>query len=144
MKILITSENEFTGAILKIGKYYNVEPADTGTIEQNRCWHSLLQEYWSSGCHSYKAGSFEHFRELIKLYLGAGVEKYRDLVDDNGEPVEKPVVKYRLKSWRDYTKAERTSAIQNLINEMIQAQVQTKKFYEILHGLEQNSMKAAG
>jgi len=142
MKILITDKNTFTGAELKIGKYYQVEPADIGTAKQNRAWHSLLQEYWASGCHSYNATSFEHFRELIKLYLGAGVERYRDLVDDNGQPVKEPVIKWRLKSWRDYTKAERTAAIQNLINEMIQANVTSKKFYEILQGLEQNSVKA--
>jgi len=142
MKILITDNNTFTGANLKIGKYYQVEPADTGTSEQNRCWHSLLQEYWSSGYHSYNATSFEHFRELVKLYLGAGVEKYRDLVDDNGDPVKEPVIKWRLKSWRDYSKKERMESIDRLIAEMVQAGVNTKKFSEILQGMEQNSMRA--
>lgn len=145
MKILVTSEHEFTGADLKIGRYYSVVPADTPTENQNRCWHSLLLEYWNSGCHSYNAKSYPHFRELIKLYLGAGVEKYRDLVDAEGKPAAVPVVRYRLKSWRDYTKQERTSAIQNLINEMLQAGVQTKKFYDILSQLEMNSVnKMAG
>jgi len=113
-----------------------------GTSEQNRTFHALCQEYWASGCHSYNATSFEHFRELIKLYLGAGVERYRDLVDDNGEPVDEPVIKWRLKSWRDYSKKERTETIDRLISEMIQAGVKSKKFSEILQGLENNSMGA--
>ena len=75
--------------------------------------------------------------------MGAGVERYRDLVDDNGEPVKEPVIKWRLRSWRDYSKKERTETIDRVISEMIQAGINSKKFEEILQGLEKNSMKAA-
>jgi len=70
------------------------------------------------------------------------VEKYRDLVDDNGEPVDEPVIKWRLKSWRDYSKKERMESIDRLIAEMVQAGVNSKKFSEILQGMEKNNMRA--
>ena len=136
MKILCTAPGEFAGAELKPGCYYNAEPAAEGTNAQNNAFHALALEYWVSGCHSYRAKNFLHFRELIKLYLGAGAENYYSLVDDNGRPVEKPVIRYRVKSWARYTKKERKESIDRLIAEMHQAGVQTKKFYEILRGME--------
>jgi len=140
MKIYVLSPNTFTGDDLAPGEEYEVFPADTGTERQNRAWHSLLQEYWLSGCHSYNAVNILHFRELIKLYLGAGSEKYYSLIDDTGKRLEKPVIGYRVKSWAKYTKKERKESIDKLIAEMIQAGVNTKKFHEILNGLEENRM----
>ena len=110
---------------------------------KNRAFHALVQEYWRSGAHSYNARNFKHFRELIKLYLGAGPEKYYSLVDDCGKPTPEPRISWRVKSWADYTKKERTETIDRLISEMIQAGVNTKKFREIIDGMEQNSMRAA-
>ena len=136
MRIFVTEPNAFVGDDLAPGEEYEVRPAEEGTERQNRAWHGLLQEYWTSGCHSYRAKNFLHFRELIKLYLGAGAENYYSLVDDNGRPVEKPIVRYRVKSWARYTKKERKESIDRLIAEMHQAGVQTKKFYEILRGME--------
>ena len=135
MKILVTGPGEFSGDSLKTG-WYNVEKADDGTEAQNRAFHGLLQCYWASGQHSYNVRNFEHFRELIKLYLGAGTERYYSLVDELGRVHKEPVVRYRVKSWAMYTKSERTNAIDNLIREMEQAGVQSKKFEEILKGLE--------
>jgi len=142
MKILVTAPGEFTGADLKTGRYYNTEPAAEGTSEQNKAFHALCQEYWVSGCHSYNAKNFEHFRELIKFYLGAGIEEYEDILDEFNTPMIEPVVRTRLKSWHDYTKKERQMAIDNLIAEMHQAGVQTFKFYEILSGMEANMLSA--
>ena len=136
MKILVTAPGEFTGDALKVGSYYNAEPACEGTEAQNKTFHALLQEYWHSGCHSYNARNFEHFRALIKLYLGAGVEVFVSLVNEDGTLCPKGRKTYRLKSWADYTKKERQMAIDNLISEMHQAQVQTRHFYEILGGIE--------
>ena len=136
MRIRVISEGQFTGDDLVIGEEYDCAPVEDGTNNQNRAWHGLLAEYWRSGCHSYSARNFLHFREKIKLYLGAGAERYYGLVDDNGQPLEKPVVRYRVKSWARYSKKERKEAIDRLIAEMHQAQVQTDKFYEILNGLE--------
>jgi len=136
MRIYVTAPNAFVGDDLVPGEEYEVRPAGTGTERQNRAWHALLQEYWTSGCHSYDAGNFPHFRELIKLYLGAGAEKYHSLVDDRGNPLIRPAVRHRVKSWTRYTKKERKESIDRLIAEMHQAGVQTRKFYEILQGLE--------
>jgi len=134
--IYVTEPNTFVGDDLVPGEEYEVRPADTGTERQNRAWHALLQEYWTSGCHSYDARSFPHFRELIKLYLGAGAEKYYAVVDDYGNRLDRPAVRHRVKSWTRYTKKERKESIDRLIAEMHQAGVQTRKFYEILQGME--------
>ena len=136
MRILVIEPNTFTGDDLIVGEEYDCIAAESGTDRQNKAFHALLQEYWSSGCHSYPAKNFLHFREIIKLNLCAGAEKYYSLVDDDGQPVKKPIVRWRVKSWARYTKKERNEAIDRLIAEMEQAQVQTKKFYEILSGLE--------
>ena len=144
MQILITEPGKFIGAELKVGCYYNVELAEEGTDRQNKTWHALVQEYWVSGCHSYNVNSFEHFRELIKLYLGAGAEKYYSLLDDKGNLLEKPIVKYRVKSWTRYSKAERKDSIDRLIAEMELVGVNSKKFSEILEGMEERSLLRMG
>jgi hypothetical protein len=109
-------------------------PAKTGTERQNKAWHALLQEYWSFRP-SYPAKNFLHFRELIKLYLGAGAEKYYSLVDEAGRSLKEPVVRYRVKSWARYSKKERKESIDRLIADMEQHGVNSKKFYEILEGM---------
>lgn len=137
MTILCTGPGTYTGDDLKIGSYYQAESAAEGSSAQNRVFHALLAEYWRSGCHSYNAKSFEHFRELIKLYLGAGAEKYYSLVDVYGNLLEKPTVCYRTKSWGRYTKKERKESIDRLIAEMETVGVNTPKYREILRGLEE-------
>jgi hypothetical protein len=141
MKILITAPNVFSGDKLKVGCYYNVEPAAEGTDAQNKTFHALLQCYWTSGCHSYEARSFEHFKALIKLYLGAGMEKFYNLVNLDGTPCPKGRSDCRLKSWADYSKKERQMTIDNLISEMMQVGVNDKHFEEILQGMEDQSIK---
>ena len=144
MRIYVTRPNTFVGDDLVPGEEYEVRPADTGTERQNRAWHALLQEYWTSGCHSYDARNFPHFRELIKLYLGAGAEKYNSLVDDFGNLLQRPLARHRVKSWTRYTKKERKESIDRLIAEMIQAGVNSRKFEEILQGLEGSPTRAEG
>ena len=139
MTILITAPGRFTGANLKVGKHYNVEVADEGTNKQNNAFHSLLQCYWASGCHSYDARSFEHFRALIKLYLGAGAEQFSNLTNEDGTPNPKGRPDYRLKSWANYTKKERQMTIDNLISEMMQAGMSGGRFEEILMGMQEGS-----
>ena len=136
MKILITGPGEFSGANLKVSQYYNVELADKGTNAQNKTFHALIQCYWTSGCHSYNAPNYEYFRELMKLYLGAGIEKFWNLSNADGTPCPKGRPDYRVKSWADYTKKERQLTIDNIICEMFQVGVNTKRFNEILQGME--------
>ena len=135
MKIFITGPGMFTGDTLKVGCHYNVELANEGTDAQNKTFHALLQCYWTSGCHSYDVRSFEHFRALIKLYLGAGMERFWNLTNTDGTPCPKGRPDYRLKSWADYTKKERQLTIDNLISEMTLVGVNNAHFEEILRGM---------
>ena len=135
MRIYVLTPDTFTGDYLVPGEVYEVKPCEDGTEKQNRAWHALLQEYWASGCHSYNARNIVHFRELIKLYLGAGSETYYSLVDDTGKKLENPVIKYRVKSWKKYTKKERKESIDRLIAEMQMVGINSKKFNEILEGM---------
>jgi len=141
-----------------VGRTYTLEDAATGTTAQNKAFHALIGEYWKSGCHSYKADNFDDFRNQIKRALGAGFEAFVYAVILDGKPVIldaptyqdippevrrdpalKQLVRGRLKSWADYTKLERRETMDKLISEMMQAGVQTPKFYEILEGLEESS-----
>jgi hypothetical protein len=136
MRICVIEQGIFTGDDLQIGCEYDCTPAEDGTNRQNNAWHALLAEYWRSGCHSYNAKNFLHFRGLIKLHLGAGTERFYSLVDDVGRAVEIPIIKHRVKSWKRYNKKERKESIDRLIAEMHQVGVDSKKFYEILEGME--------
>jgi hypothetical protein len=153
MKILITAPNVFTGDKLEVGSYYTVELVAEGTDAQNKTFHALLQCYWrsilvgnvdnihNSTCYSYDARSFEHFRALAKLYLGAGMEKFYNLVNTDGTPCPKGRPDYRLKSWGDYTKKERQNAIDSIISEMMLVGIKDEHFDKILQGMEEQSIK---
>jgi hypothetical protein len=143
----------------EVGRVYQLDEADSPTERQNRAFHALVQEYWKSGAHSYKAKSFEEFREQIKRHLGAGFESfdYADVVDGQvrifrhmkrGDIPEyvwakrEFTVRGNLKSWSKYTKKERREAIDSLIAEMLQVGVNTKHFHEILDGMEEGNREA--
>jgi len=140
MRIYVVEPNVFAGDDLVPGEEYEVKPCEDGTLKQNSAFHALVQEYWVSGCHSYDVKSFLDFRDVVKYYLGAGVEEYQRTIGSDGKRLEYPITDYRLKSWADYTKKERKESIQNLIAEMHQAQVHSKKFYEILEGLNSEKL----
>jgi hypothetical protein len=155
MRILVVASGEFTGDSLEVGKYYDCEPAEEGSENQNRLFHALLTTYFISGCFSYPAKNVEELKNYIKRYLGLGYESYvyveqrenglfrgevknlEDIppnvaLDGNG----KKMVWGRLKSWSKYGKKSRMETISGLIAEMHQAGVQTKKFFQILDGIE--------
>lgn len=158
MTIQVTAPGEFLTSSKdtpQVGSSYLLEDATSGSNAQNRAFHALLTEYWRSGLHSYPAKSFEEFRNCIKRSLGAGFEAfvYAEIV--NGKPVIKDAATYdeipehirhdpdlkqlvrgRLKSWADYSKKERMETLDRLIAEMHEAGVKTKKFFEILEGME--------
>ena len=157
IKILITETGYLSQSEEQpeIGKSYILEDANEGSGKQNRAWHSLAMEYFKTGMHSYDVSSFKELKEFLKRDLGEGFEKYI-YVDDAGhindvKTVEeipdsirnsddsKQRIRGKLKSWTDYTMRQRKRAIDNLIAEMLQAGVNTKKFQEILRGLEEGS-----
>ena len=148
MRIIITPGGGYvhiSGAAPEEGKTYLLEDATNGSLAQSRAWHALLQEYWRSGQHSYRADSFMGFRDLIKRDLGAGFEAYVYAaesglhkvkhLDDVPDHVPQSHVMGKLKSWARYTKKERMNAIDALVAEMHQAGVSSQKFDEILIGL---------
>jgi hypothetical protein len=137
-----------------VGKQYILDDAADGSDRQNRAFHALVQEYWTSGMHSYTAKNFADFRDQIKRDLGAGFDKYYYVIMVDGKPRYRIVktrkevpaeiladpdmremVCGRLKSWADYTKKERGESITRLVAEMIQVGVNSKKFDEILLGM---------
>lgn len=157
MTILITAPGEYIAESTdepEVGYRYILEDASCGTSAQNRAFHALIGEYWKSGQHSYDAKTFADFRNMIKRHHGAGFEAYVYAVIKNGkpqildakkyedipeevrkDPMLKTMVRGRLKSWSDYTKKERRKTMDNLITEMIEAGVNTKKFTEIMQGM---------
>ncbi len=161
MKALCISESngkaEFnvTGKPPKAGFYYSIEEYHNGTAAQNRFFHLLVTEYWSSGMHSYHADDFGHFRNLIKKVLGEGFELFLYTVIEDGKSRIKKVLTYeevpqdikddpdmkdmifaKLKSWSDYTLSQRKRTIDRLITEMIQVGVNSKRFEEILADMQ--------
>ena len=143
-----------------IGSRYDLEDFDNPTNRQNRTFHGLLTCYWTSGCHSSTAKDFHRFRDEVKVRLGAGFEKivYADWIDGKAQIVEcrrkdeiprrilddpdlAKIVKAKPLSWSEYSKKQRTDTIDRLKAEMVQAGVNTKKFHEILSGMEENSNK---
>jgi hypothetical protein len=138
-----------------VGRSYYLEDATSGTTAQNKAFHALITEYFKSGCSSYEAKSYDDFRNDIKRRLGAGFVAFVYAVIENGKPRILDAAKYtdiplevkndpdmrqlirgRLKSWTDYTKKERQATMDKLIAEMHQVGVTTKKFYQILEGME--------
>jgi len=158
MIITITAPGEYIADTQDepiVGRRYQLEDATSGTGAQNRAAHSLMQEYFRSGLHSYPAKTFYEFRNFIKRDLGAGFESfvYAEIVDGRPvirdaktyaeipeavrrDPHLKELVRGRLKSWADYSKKERRDTMDALITEMIEVGVNTPHFREIMEGME--------
>jgi hypothetical protein len=153
VKVLIDAEDRFTvvaGRAPAVGRHYVLEEADSATSEQNRAFHALVQEYFTSGAYSWPVESLDDLRDMVKRDLGAGFERFvywdgERLVDAKSYeeiPVEvrkdknlRDLCRGRLKSWSDYTKSERTKTIDLLIAEMRTAGVNSRRFDEILAGM---------
>ena len=169
MKILILEKEQYLVESKDspiIGRHYNLEDSETGTAAQNKAFHALIQEYFKIGMHSYKADNIADFKNHIKRNLGAGFEAYvyveikkpvmgmenldRPIIKDAAkyldipeeirkDPYFKELIRGRLKSWSNYTKKQRQKTMDNLIAEMLAAGVNSKKFNEIMEGMESDS-----
>ncbi|MCP4393450.1 MAG: hypothetical protein GY804_04170 [Alphaproteobacteria bacterium] len=144
------------GKLPEVGSYYFLESAVDGTSAQNKVFHALTMEYFQSGQHSYECSNYADFKNMIKRHLGEGFEGfvYVDFTDDGhpkmfdvkkkkdipahllNDPNMKDMIRGKLKSWSDYTKRQRQKTIDTLIDEMLQAGMNTKKFEEILKGMK--------
>ena len=143
----------------QVGSYVYLEDATNGTGAQNKTFHALTLEYFNSGQHSYNADSYGDFKNQIKRKLGQGFESYVyvDAVFNEEEThykmfevkskdeIPKHIldseymadqIRGKLKSWADYSKKQRKETIDNVISEMLQSGVNTKKFQDIMAGLE--------
>ena len=150
MMVLITGDDTYCVQSTDtpvVGQRYNLEPADEGTDKQNRLFHPLIMEWYKSGLHSYGNVDYEKFRELIKRDYGAGFESFVYASTDGIKraqyyeeiPEEYRNARYtmgKLKSWAKYTKKERKETIDKVISAMMQCGINTKKFNEILEGIE--------
>ena len=117
-------------------------PTRWGTDQQNRAFHALLGEYWKSGLSSYE--SYDDMKDTIKLRI-AGADEY--IFIDNGKvrhAKSLDEVKGRYaevpKSWADFTLEQRRDAIDEVIREATMAGINSKKWGEILQGMEDGTL----
>ena len=115
-------------------------PTRWGTDQQNRAFHALLGEFWKSGLSSYE--SYDDMKDTIKLRI-AGADGFL-FIDDKGrikEVKSLEQVKGRYaevpKSWADFTLEQRRDAIDEVIREATMAGVNSKKWDEIITGMQE-------
>lgn len=136
-------KEEFALSDKKSGGYITVQisqPKKVGTDSQNRAFHALIGEYWISGLSSYE--SYEDLKDSIKLkcagpdefiFIKDGkVRRSKTLEGVEGRYAEVP------KSWTQFTLEERKMAIDMVIKEANLAGINSKKWDEILQGMEDN------
>ena len=114
-------------------------PERVGTDQQNRAFHSLLGEYWRSGLSSYE--SYDDMRDSFKLRV-AGAGEYIFIEDGKVRHVpnfEQVRGRYAEvpKSWADFTVEQRKDAIDEVIREATMAGINSRKWEEILRGMEE-------
>jgi hypothetical protein len=144
-----------SGDAPEVGHKYQLEDIAEGSLAQGRAWHALAQEFWASGAHSYNVKTFEEFRDCLKRDIGAGFDKFFVATPDGARKTKRydeavellmsygitDIKRYcygTLKSWAEYTKKERRDAIDRLISTMDQAGVNTRKYQEIIAGLNES------
>lgn len=129
----------------KAGGYVTIQislPKKIGTDAQNRAFHSLLGEFWSSGLSSYE--SYEDLKDSIKLKVAGPdefifikdgkVRRSKTLEGVEGRYAEVP------KSWADFTRDERKEAIDWVIKEAQMAGINSKKWDEIIKGMMEDKI----
>ena len=148
MRILITPTGYVheSGDVPVEGKSYFLEDATSGSLAQNKAFHALVMEFFKSGCHSYTCATWQELKDFIKRDMGAGFESYvyanesgmHEVKTKEEIPAGTPRthIRGKLKSWSKYTKKERRETMDLLISTMIQAGVNSKKFNEIMTGME--------
>jgi hypothetical protein len=130
----------FQSSDKKAGGYVTIQislPKKIGTDAQNRAFHALLGEFWSSGLSSYE--SYEDLKDSIKLKVAGPdefifikdgkVRRSKTLEGVEGRYAEVP------KSWADFTRDQRKAAIDWVIKEANLAGINTKKWDEIIKGM---------
>lgn len=122
-------------------------PKKHGTDEQNRAFHALINEFFLSGC-----SSFDSVFEMKNYYkLQASEPLYYIWFDINGElhyaekvsQISKGALKVVKipKSWANFNREERKTAIELVISEGYNAGVNSKKWDEIIKGMQDENNK---
>lgn len=93
--------------------------------QQNSTFHSLLSCYYSSGCCS---DDYEVLRKRFKKLVG--LIKVSETTAGGYK-----VIQEKETTWSNVKKEDATIAINELINEMYKAKVNTPKFEQIMIGL---------
>lgn len=92
------------------------------SIQQNKLFHALITEYYISGLHS--CDSWQALKNQMKYQFGEGFIQTLTLADGEKYGI--------LKSLADYSMSELSRLTDNVIADMIQIGVNSKKFDEIL------------
>lgn len=92
------------------------------SIQQNKLFHALITEYYISGLHS--CDSWQALKNQMKYQFGEGFIQTMTLADGEKYGI--------LKSLADYSMSELSRLTDNVIADMIQVGVSSKKFNEIL------------
>jgi len=120
--VLKQAVEEYSGYVhVKIEKVHKPK-----SIEANALFHALLTEYYLSNLHS--CGSWQELKDLLKYQFGCGFLHTVTLPDGNNYGI--------LKSEGNYTTAELSTLIDGTIKDMLIRGVDSKKFFEILKGIE--------
>lgn len=97
------------------------------SIQQNNLFHALITEYYVSGKHS--CDSWQELKNQMKYQFGEGFVQTLTLADGEKYGI--------LKSLADYSMSELSRLTDNVISDMIQVGVNSKKFDEILKEIRQ-------
>lgn len=127
----------------KKGGYLTVTislPRKSGTDEQNSAFHALLNEYYVSRLHSYACQ--EDMRDSFKLRAG-GAKEYIYLLNRKQhtckfmDDIPQGCIWAGIpKSWTEFTRDERTMAIQLLMTEAEEAGINSVHWGQIIDGME--------
>jgi len=112
-------------AIEKHSGYFHIEISRVRkpkSIQQNKLFHALITEYYISGLHS--CPSWQALKNQMKYQFGEGFIQTLTLADGEKYGI--------LKSLADYSMSELSRLTDNVISDMIQVGVNSKKFDEIL------------
>ncbi len=96
------------------------------SLASNSLFHSLLQEFWKSGCSSFN--DYDTLRNHYKKQAGL-------IITDKISLEGITLIKETHKSWTNVTQANASIAISQLKADMFEAGVNSKKFDEIMKGL---------
>ena len=156
---------QYTGEPPQEGKYYTLEEYQQGTDAQRRAREPLIREYWKSGLHpKYGGEPFSKFRDYLKVSLGQGMEKFFYGYFSDGKIIQgecalwkdvpedcrrlhkegKAFAVGKLKSFSKYSVKQMSDFVDNLIDDMASAGVNSKKFYQIVDGMKSNEEKIRG